>query len=41
MEADDLLCSRNARPPKALVRCAQLRIDQVTLDLKWRIELMK
>jgi hypothetical protein len=31
MEPDDLLCSRNARPPKALVGRAQARIDQVTL----------
>jgi hypothetical protein len=28
MEADDLLCSRNARPPKALVRRAQWKINQ-------------
>jgi hypothetical protein len=28
MEPDDLLCSRNARPPKALVERAQLKIDQ-------------
>jgi hypothetical protein len=28
MEADDLLCSRNARPEKALVGRAQSRIDQ-------------
>ena len=26
MEADDLLCSRNARPPKALVGHAQWKI---------------
>jgi hypothetical protein len=31
MEPDDLLCSRNARPQKALVGRAQLKIDQVTL----------
>ena len=28
MEADDLLCSRNARPPKALVGRAQGKIIQ-------------
>jgi hypothetical protein len=28
MEADDLLCSRNARPPKALVGRAQWKINQ-------------
>jgi hypothetical protein len=28
MEADDLLCSRNARPEKALVGRAQWKIDQ-------------
>ena len=28
MEADDLLCSRNARPPKALVGRAQWKIIQ-------------
>ncbi len=28
MEADDLLCSRNARPQKALVGRAQWKIDQ-------------
>jgi hypothetical protein len=28
MEADDLLCSRNARPPKALVGRAQWKIKQ-------------
>jgi hypothetical protein len=28
MEPDDLLCSRNARPPKALVGCAQWKINQ-------------
>jgi len=28
MEADDLLCSRNARPQKALVGCAQWKINQ-------------
>jgi hypothetical protein len=28
MEADDLLCSRNARPPKALVGRAQWKISQ-------------
>jgi hypothetical protein len=32
MEPDDLLCSRNARPPKALVGRAHLRIDQATLE---------
>jgi hypothetical protein len=26
--ADDLLCSRNARPRKALVECAQWEINQ-------------
>jgi hypothetical protein len=31
MEPDDLPCSRNARPQKALVRRAHLRIDQATL----------
>jgi hypothetical protein len=30
MEPDDLLCSRNARPPKALVGRAQWKIDQPT-----------
>jgi len=29
MEPDDLLCSRNARPPKALVGRAQWEINQV------------
>ncbi len=28
MEPDDLLCSRNARPPKALVGRAQWEINQ-------------
>jgi hypothetical protein len=28
MEADDLLCSRNARPGKALVGRAQWKINQ-------------
>jgi hypothetical protein len=28
MEPDDLLCSRNARPQKALVGCAQWKINQ-------------
>jgi hypothetical protein len=28
MEPDDLLCSRNARPPKALVGRAQRKINQ-------------
>jgi hypothetical protein len=28
MEADDLLCSRNARPQKALVGRAQWKINQ-------------
>ena len=28
MEPDDLLCSRNARPPKALVGRAQYKINQ-------------
>jgi hypothetical protein len=28
MESDDLLCSRNARPPKALVGRAQWKINQ-------------
>ena len=28
MEADDLLCSRNARPMKALVERAQWKISQ-------------
>ena len=28
MESDDLLCSRNARPPKALVGRAQWKIIQ-------------
>jgi len=28
MEADDLLCARNARPQKALVGHAQWKIDQ-------------
>ena len=31
MEPDDLLCSRNARPQKALVGRAQWRINQATL----------
>ena len=30
MEPDDLLCSRNARLPKALVERAQSRINQAT-----------
>jgi hypothetical protein len=29
MEADDLLCSRNARPMKALVERAQWKISQL------------
>jgi hypothetical protein len=28
MESDDLLCSRNARPQKALVGCAQWKVNQ-------------
>ena len=28
MEPNNLLCSRNARPPKALVERAQLKINQ-------------
>ena len=32
MESDDLLCSRNARPPKALIERAHLRIDQATIE---------
>jgi hypothetical protein len=28
MEPDDLLCSRNARPPKALVGRAQWKLNQ-------------
>jgi len=32
MEPDALLCSRNARPPKALVGRAQSRIDQAALE---------
>jgi hypothetical protein len=32
MEADHLLCSRNARPRNVLVRRAQSRIDQATLE---------
>ena len=31
MEADDLLCSRNARPEKALVERAQWETNQATL----------
>ena len=34
MEPDDLLCSRNARPQKALVGRAQLRVSYVAPDLK-------
>jgi hypothetical protein len=30
MEPDDLLCSRNARPPKALVGRAQVRFSVLT-----------
>ena len=33
MEPDDLLCSRNARPPKALVERAQFRIDRATHEI--------
>jgi len=44
MEADDLLCSRNARPQKALVGRAQWKINQppslkserASLEGKWR-----
>ena len=44
MEADDLLCSRNARPQKALVGHAQWKINQppslererASLEGKWR-----
>ena len=32
MEPDDLLCSRNARPSKALVERAHSRVDQATLE---------
>ena len=32
MEPDDLLCSRSARPRKALVGRAHSRIDQATLE---------
>ena len=32
MEADDLLCSRNARPPKALVGRAQWETKQAALQ---------
>ena len=31
MDADDLLCSRNARPPKALIGRAQWETKQATL----------
>ncbi len=31
MEPDDLLCSRNARPPKALVGRAQWKINQAPI----------
>ena len=31
MEADDLLCSRNARPEKALVGRAQWKINQAPI----------
>ncbi len=34
MEADDLLCSRNARPQKALVVRAQWKIHQTTSPLR-------
>jgi hypothetical protein len=32
MEADDLLCSRNARPQKALVGRAQSKTNQAALE---------
>jgi hypothetical protein len=39
MGADDLLCSRNARPGKGLVGRAQWKIDQLpSLDVKVRRE---
>jgi hypothetical protein len=36
MESDDLLCSRNARDKNVLVRRAQSRIDQATLENEMR-----
>ncbi|MEK7352413.1 MAG: hypothetical protein AAB177_16200, partial [Nitrospirota bacterium] len=39
MEADDLLCSRNARPRKALVGRAQWKINQPPSPKKQRASL--
>jgi len=40
MEPDDLLCSRNARPPKALVGRAQWKINSPHPLKKERASLM-
>jgi hypothetical protein len=41
MGADDLLCSRNARPQKALVGRAQSRIDQAArMEMKNKFAVM-
>ncbi len=39
MEPDDLLCSRNARPPKALVGRAQWEINQPPSLKRYRASL--
>jgi len=39
MEADDLLCSRNARPKKALVGRAQWKINQPPSPKRYRASL--
>jgi len=39
MEPDDLLCSRNARPQKALVGRAQWKINQPPSLTRWRVSL--
>ena len=39
MEADDLLCSRNARPKKALVGRAQWKINQPPIPREKRASL--
>ena len=41
MEPDDLLCSRNARPPKALVGRAQWKIKQPPSLVRERASLKK
>jgi len=38
MEADDLLCSRNARPQKALVGRAQWKINQPPSSCSCEVE---